>query len=196
MFLTAARAVRWCRASFDAVLFEHVLTDLPEPDVIEGVTLRLASAADEPALAGLWAPYRQAAKVAEFRQRFADGCMCFAAFREDRIDAITWAGQRDSYGRVEARPESLVGIDLYRREGEGGRGIGRALLSYSSIVARDAGYTRKVAYVEQSNAPMLATMRPLGYVKIGTAKRRTTLGRTRWSWKIGDETGRASWLTL
>ncbi len=180
----------------DTIVFEHVLVDLPEPAAIEGVTLRLATAVDEAALDGLWGPGRHAAKTAQFRQRLADGCMCFAAFQDGRIVAIAWVGQCDVDGQVAARPDSLVGMDVHRRIGEGGRGIARALLVYSSLVVRDAGYRRKAAYVATGNAPMLATMRPLGYVKIGTARRRTVLGRTRWSWQIGDDVGSGAVLTI
>jgi GNAT superfamily N-acetyltransferase len=192
-----ARARCWVYSTLDAILLEKTLVDLPEPEAIEGVTFRLATVDDAAALRGLWGRGRNYLKTRQFRRRLADGCMCFAAFRDDRVVAIAWVAQRDVDGHVATvRPDSLVGMDVFRRPGEGGHGLGRALLAYSSIVVRDAGYRSKVAYVAATNAPMLATMRPLGYTEIGRARRRIVLGRVTWSWELGDDVGRGSFLTI
>ena len=181
----------------DAIVVERELIDLPDPEAPHDVVLRLATAGDEHALAGLWEPGRQRIKTARFRARLEAGDVCVAAFRGDVILALDWQSERDPGGHVVARPGTCLGVDTHRRGGEEGRDVGRALLAYSLHVARENGYQRKAAYVEVHNARMLAaTIGVLGYASFGTAHRTMVLGRTRWSWTVHGVEGNGPTLVL
>ena len=189
--------VRWVFSRLDAVLVERELVDIPEPTPPSGVNLRRATAADESALAGLWGPGRQHVKTVQFRTRLATGYTCVAAFYEGRIVAMDWLNERDPLGHVAALPGTCLGVDMHRRGDQGGRDVGRSLLTYSLQVARESGYRRKAAYVEVGNVRMLAaTIGVLGYASFGTARRTTVLGRVRWSWAVRGVEGRSTTLVL
>lgn len=128
-----------------------------------GVTFRLATAADVPALAALYAECARVlgpqvytpAQVAAWAGFGVDG----PAFRAYVLDSRTWIAQ---WPQADG-PAGFCGIDdagevrsLYVRAGWQRRGLGRQLLAHALAQARAAGVQRFAAWATPFSRPLFA----------------------------------------
>jgi acyl carrier protein/GNAT superfamily N-acetyltransferase len=176
----------------DVVIIERSLVDeLPRPTIPAGIVLRRATMADEAALAGLWPPALRWHKLRQFRSWLAEGYTCLGAFEGERAVAVDWLNDTDTRGNVAGLEGTCLGTYLYERHDRSSQGIGLALLAYSLEVSRTAGYARQAGYVASDNTRMrLACTSLLGFSEVGSARRTTLFGRSRWSWRLGEAAGR------
>lgn len=194
----AAAAARQVYSTVDVVLIERDLSNgLPRFAPPPGVDLRRATLADLDAFRHLWPPVIRTRRLRQVRAWLDAGYVCLAAFERGEVVAVDWLNDSDPPGGVAALPGTCLGIDLYERHDQTGRGVGLALLSSSLEVAREAGYARQAAYVAEDNTLMrTACTRLLGFAEVGSAGRTTILGRRRWIWRRGDQYGEGAVLHL
>ena len=169
----------------NVVIVERLLTgDLPRPVPPPGIVLRPATIADLGALADMWPRPLHLRKLRQFRGWLADGYTCLAAFDRERAVAVDWLNETDDEGDVAAVAGTCLGIYLRGRADRTRQGVGLALLAYSLQVSHDAGYQRQAAYVASDNTRMRAACTNLlGFSEVGSARRTTSFGRTRWAWQ-------------
>jgi len=192
-----ADAAAWTASGLDVVLVQRDLDRLPQAVAPDGVSLRSVTQDDLPALTGLWPSGHGRLKTRQFRVRLARGYTCLGAFEGGRLLAIDWLNSIDFDASVEATPGTWLGIDLYERPDQTGRGVGSALLAHSLAVARTAGYRRQAAYVDARNTRMLAAaIGLLGFTSFGSAHRQKVVGRVRWRWTIDGAAGAGPVLVL
>ena len=194
----AAAVARQLYSTLDVVLIERDLSEgLPRFSPPPGVDLRRATLADLHAFRHLWPPVIRVRRLRQVRAWLSDGYVCLAAFERGEVVAVDWLNDADPSGGVAAVPGTCLGIDLYERHDQAGRGVGLALLSSSLEVARDEGYARQAAYVAEDNTLMrTACTRLLGFAEVGSAGRTTILGRRRWIWRQRGEYGEGAVLHL
>ena len=175
----------------DVVIVERLLLgELPRPAPPPGVVLRPATIADVDSLAALWPRALRGRKLRQFRSWLADGYTCLGAFDGEQAIAVDWLNETDDHGAVAAVEGTCLGIYLHERPDRSRQGVGLALLAYSLEVSHDAGYERQAAYVASDNTRMrVACTSLLGFSEVGSARRTTSFGRTRWTWQLRGGTG-------
>jgi acyl carrier protein len=136
----AAAAVRQVYSTLDVVVIERELAgSLPRFAPPPAVSLRRATPADLGAFRRLWPPVIRTRRLRQVRAWLRDGYVCLAAFEQDEVVAVDWLNDADPVGGVAAGPGTCLGIDLFERHDQTGRGVGLALLSRSLEVAREEG---------------------------------------------------------
>lgn len=123
-----------------ALLFEHVVADVPRLPLPQGVRIAPFSGPDWSPFLALTSPKR----VKKFKQRVERGRECLVAWRDDRPVGFTWISTRmDSDIETYVLPlpaDACYHWDLYVSSAERGTGVGTAL-AYERL-----HHTRERAY--------------------------------------------------
>ena len=110
-----------------ALLLEHVLADVPQLPLPDGIRIAPFAGPD-------WSAFLElttAVRIARFRKRIARGRECLVAWRGERPVAFTWISMRmdrdiETYP-LPLPPDVTYHWDLYVASSERGNGIGTAL---------------------------------------------------------------------
>ena len=172
----------WLFTRWDRIILAGPMPRLPGfMPVAKGITIRLATAADLPALAGVVSP----STLAEFARRFEAGRLCGIAFDGDRIVAYAWAGfevrleiERFNFPMLpgEVHLFNAYTTPQYRR-----MGVMASMLSLLSTLHAQ-GARRIVVTVEKRNYPSLSFCKRIGLLPVGYARYMRLFGRkSSWS---------------
>jgi GNAT superfamily N-acetyltransferase/acyl carrier protein len=175
------------------------LTALPAAaDGGEVLTFREATLADLERLAGFWEPEQQEVWIRLVQERFRPGMLCFVALQGDQIVAIDWVSERGADApaiglRIETRPGSCYGLNLFEHRAHRGRGAGLALLRHVLAEARRRGFHRQATLVDSENTRMLTTaIQLLGFTPIGEVRTSWVFGRPLTRWRVDGQLGRGT----
>jgi ribosomal protein S18 acetylase RimI-like enzyme len=189
--LLALRIRTWLFTRWDRIILAGPMPHLPGfVPIAKGITVRMATAADLPALGSVVGP----STLAEFARRFEAGRLCAIAFDGDRVVAYAWAG-------FEVRPEierfdfpllpgevhlfNAYTISQYRR-----MGVMASMLSLLSPL-HALGARHIVVTVEKRNYPSLNFCKRIGLRPVGYARYTRLFGRKS-SWSQRDDLETAS----
>jgi ribosomal protein S18 acetylase RimI-like enzyme len=171
----------WLFTRWDRVILAGPLPHLPRfIPVAKGITIRPATAADLPALAGMVTP----TTLAEFARRFEAGRLCGIAMDGDKIVAYIWAGfevrpeiERFDFPLLPDEAHLFNGYTLpqYRR-----MGVMASMLSLLSPL-HALGARRIVVTVEKRNHLSMNLCKRLGLLPVGYARYMRLFGR-KYTW--------------
>lgn len=204
----AAKAVKkisesaYRQDSFHILSFDLKAKTVARPKTRPDVTFRLAGIQDMPSVNGIFTAAEREHKLKRFRERVANGYLCYTAWVDRTMVALDWVTDKPDFEpttglTIAPQAGACYGLDLREHPDYKSRGVGLALLEYCLHDCRERGYRTQYAIVDATNKKMLmAAVQLLGFTTVGRIRSRTVLGKTSTRWECNGLSSDSNQLVL